>query len=460
MAETAEPRTIPQNLEAEQALLGALLVYNDGVSMIRDIVRPEDFYIPVHGRIFEAIAVHNDRGLSSTPVNLMNYFRSENVLVDVGGIKYLARLAASAVTITAIKDYATEIADCAMRRKILAYCDDLASEASAWQPNRNAQSVMADAQNRLFAIYSGTNHGGPVSLKAAVADAIEAANRAYRDGTPPGVKTGLCDVDRIIGALYCGDLVVVAGRPSMGKTAFATTIAGNAARDDKRVLVFSLEMDSRSIAQRELSRVTAIPVSRLRSGDLTQSDFDRIVAAAGKIDSLPLVIDDSAALTPEVIRSRAKIEHKRGGGIDMVIVDYLQLIRTAGTRRSDTRTLEIGQITGALKALALELSVPVVLLSQLSRAVESRDNKVPGLADLRDSGTIEQDADVVMFLYHEEYYLRQREPSDPERMERHQQAIDACAGKAKVIVAKQRNGPTGNIGLLFDPNRVAFADVP
>jgi replicative DNA helicase len=474
-------RSPPANVEAEQALLGAILVNNAAFHRVAEFLQPEHFAEAVHGRIFEAIAKLIERGQIANPVTLKTLFDQDGALAEIGGAAYLVRLAAAVVTIINTEDYGRTIHDLHLRRQLIAIGEDVVNDAFSYDLDREAPQQIEEAERKLFELATvGSTEGGFREFGAALKDAIGQAESAYkRAGRTTGVSTGYIDLDKLLGGLHPSDLVVIAGRPSMGKTAIATNIGFNAARafqarrtadgrieaeDGARIGFFSLEMSSEQLATRILSEESRVPSNDIRKGEVSKDDLYRFIEASQRLSSVPFHIDDTPGLSIAGLRTRAR-RLKRTHGLDLVIVDYLQLIRGSGSGRQDNRVQEISEITRGLKTLAKELEVPVVALSQLSRAVEAREDKRPMLSDLRESGSIEQDADVVMFVFREEYYLSRSEPiRRPEeteekyndRYERWRNRLEEKSGTAELIVAKQRHGPIGSVTLRFDHATTRF----
>ncbi len=471
-------RTLPHNLEAEQGLLGMLLIDNKNLERVNDIIKPDFFSHPTHGRIYEAITRMVDKGLEAKATTLKDYFEKDEGLAAVGGTRYLVELATEVPLLNDVKDYAKTIFDRHLRREIIRFNQDVANLAFNYSIDQDADAVLAEAENRLFKLAEtgSTNQGGFVTLRDSVKVALEYAEKAYKsDSHVTGITSGLVDLDQKLGGLHNSDLLILAARPSMGKTSLAVNIAFNAAKayaDNKpggaRVGFFSLEMSSDQLATRILSEQANISGDALRKGDIKQSDFTNLVQASQVLSRIPLYIDDTPALTIGQLRTRAR-RLKRQHGLELLIIDYLQLLQGSGTRQSEgNRVLEISEITRGLKAIAKELQIPVIALSQLSRAVEQREDKRPQLSDLRESGSIEQDSDVVMFIYRREYYLSreqpERKPSEDDgkfndRYQQWQRDLEECANTADVIIAKQRHGPIGTVSLFFDSNITRFGDL-
>ena len=460
-------RQPPHNLEAEQALLGAILVNNEAANRVSDFLRDEHFYVPVHQRIFSAAAKLIERGQIANPVTLKQYFELDDSLADVGGAQYLARLAGAATTIINVDHYARDIFDLSTRRGLIEIGEDMVNDAFDADIDVDAAQQIEEAEQRLFNLAeSGQRDKGFVDFGNALSQAIEMAETAFRrDSTLTGVSTGLMDLDSKLGGLHNSDLVILAGRPAMGKSALATNIAFNAAKlnlqdskDGAVVALFSLEMSAEQLATRILAEQTEISSEKIRRGDIGGDEFASVVKIGQQLSQIQLFIDDTPALSISALRTRAR-RLKRTKGLGMVVVDYLQLLRP-GSRQADNRVQEISEITQGLKALAKELDVPVLALSQLSRQVEQREDKRPQLADLRESGSIEQDADVVMFIFREDYYHERKEPEPdtPEHAEWLEKA-ERIHGVAEVIVGKQRHGPTGTVRLMFQREFTRFRNL-
>jgi len=476
-------RSPPANLEAEQALLGALLANNKAFERVSDFLEPEHFADPVHGAIFRAIRVRCERNQIADPVTLRGELEHSGVLNDVGGIAYLAQLLSAMVGIINAGDYGRAIHDAWIRRQLIDVGEVMVNNAFAPTAELDGSAQIELAEQELFNLATkGGSEKGLISLDMALVQAIEMAAAAHKNqGAVSGLDTGLRDLNKKMGGLHPSDLVILAGRPGMGKTALATKIAFGAAKAllanarldnpnalaKKSVAVFSLEMSAAQLAIRLLAEEARVSGDKIRRGEITQKDFDQFVRVTRELAQLPLEIDDTPALTLSALRTRCR-RLQRTRGLGLIVVDYLQLMRPAVGTKPESRVLEISQITQGLKAIAKELEVPVLALSQLSRAVESREDKRPQLADLRESGTIEQDADVVMFVYRDEYYMQQKEPkivafdNDQKFHDAHQKwqnDMSAVYNKAELILAKQRHGPTGKIDLFFEGEFTRFADL-
>jgi len=475
-------RTPPYNTEAEQALLGALLINNAAHPRVSEFLQPEHFGNAVHARIYAAMGKLIGRGQVANPVTLKNLFDQDGALTEIGGAQYLARLAGAAVTIINAEDYGRAIHDLYLRRQLIALGEDVVNDAFRHDLDDRATEQIERAEKKLFDLATaGQAEGGFRDFAGALTSAITIAESAFKkSGKIVGVATGFVDLDKKLGGLHPSDLVILAGRPSMGKTALATNIAFNAARaykplrlpdgrlgaeDGAVVGFFSLEMSAEQLATRILAEESGVSSDRIRRGDVSHEDFDRFVQASQELQALKLFIDDTPALSVPALRTRAR-RLMRQQGLGLIVVDYLQLLRPSVQVRSlENRVQEISDITRGLKALAKELDVPVLALSQLSRAVEQREDKRPMLADLRESGSIEQDADVVMFIFREEYYLSRGQPlrradeTDEkynDRYERWQNRFNEVYGLGEVIIAKQRHGPIGTIKLHFDAETTKF----
>ena len=474
-AEAVAERSLPHNLEMEQALLGAILVNNDAASRVSDFLAPEHFFEPLHGRIYEACSTLIERGQIASPVTVKTFFERDEALKAVGGAQYLARLTVAAVTVLHAADYGRALYDLALRRELIALGEEMSVKAAAPKADESATDQIEAAEASLFRLAeAGQNEGGFRSFQSSITAAVQNIEAAYkRDSRLTGVGTGLDSLDERLGGLHRSDLLILAGRPSMGKTALATNIAFNAARrwkedkddgkaqresDGAGVAFFSLEMSAEQLATRMLAEAAEVPSEKLRRGSLNEHEFRKLARAAQRIAEIDFFIDDTPALSIAALRTRAR-RLKRQHGIGLVVVDYLQLVRPSATR-SDNRVQEVSEITQGLKALAKDLDVPVLALSQLSRTVEQREDKRPQLSDLRESGSIEQDADVVMFVFREEYYLERSEPQpDTEKHREWQAKCERAMGVAEVIIGKQRHGPTGTARLHFNKETTKFGNL-
>ncbi|HVI89763.1 MAG TPA: replicative DNA helicase [Dongiaceae bacterium] len=464
------PRIPPHNTEAEQALLGAILANNQVYDKVNEFLRPEHFADALHGRIYDAIGKLIQRGQIANPVTLKNLFDQDGALAEIGGAQYLVQLAQSVVSIINAEDYGRAIFDLYLRRQLIGMGTEIVNDAYIHDPEVTAVNQIESAEMRLFNLAeSGQTEGGPRRFDSVVKTALEMAEVAFkRDSHLTGVPTKLDDLDKKLGGLQPSDLIILAGRPSMGKTSLATNMGFNATKEAKSdasgdtfsVAFFSMEMSAEQLAHRIMADVSGISSDRIRRGEISDDEFPRIVEAAQFMASKKFFIDDTPALTVPALRTRAR-RLKRQHGLDLIIIDYLQLMRSASAKGGENRVQEISEITRGLKAIAKELMVPVVALSQLSRAVENREDKRPQLADLRESGSIEQDADVVMFVFREEYYHERKKPGDHEtdKLQQWMQEAERLHNKAELILAKQRHGPIGTVMLHFEGTVTRFSNL-
>ena len=463
-------REAPHNMEAEQALLGAILTNNDALNHVGTQLQPHDFYAELHQRIYHAILQFNDKGLIANPVTLKHHFAGGDAIED----QYLARLVAAATSIINVHEYAKLIHDHALKRRLIGVGEEVVNRAFAVPAEHNGTQQIEMAEQQLFNLaVEGDAEGGFQPIRTSLAAALESTERAYqRSGEVVGLDTGFTDMNKKLGGLHNSDLIILAGRPSMGKTALATSLAFNVAKKmheadeetmkagekPRSVGFFSLEMSAEQLATRILASDTSIASHKLTRGDLTQDEFSQLVDANQRLNRVPFHIDDTPALSIAALRSRAR-RLKRVHNVALIVVDYLQLVRANTTGGNVNRVQEISEITQGLKAIAKELNIPVIALSQLSRAVEQRDDKRPQLADLRESGSIEQDADQVMFVYREEYYLARKEPRpDTEDHTQWMALMEKAHGLAELIVAKNRQGPITTIEMQFQGELTRFSD--
>ncbi|HQT45624.1 MAG: replicative DNA helicase [Acidocella sp. 20-63-7] len=476
-------RLPPSNVQAEQALLGALLANNKAYERVSEFLTAEHFANPVHGRIFEAIRRRCEAGQIADPVTLRGEFEHTGVLAEVGGTAYLAQLLSAMVGIINAGDYGRVVRDAWLRRQLIDIGETVVNRAFGAEPELDGASQIEAAEQTLFNLATaGGSEGKGLTFRQALTEAIDIASKAFQNqGSVSGLDTGLRDLNKRTGGMHPSDLIILAGRPGMGKTALVTKIAfgagkallANARIDNPNamakqcVAIFSLEMSADQLATRLLAEEARVSADKIRRGEISSRDFDNFVKVSREIADIPLIIDDTPAITLSALRTRCR-RLQRTNGLGLVIVDYLQLMRPAAGTRPESRVLEISQITQGLKAIAKELAVPVIALSQLSRSVESRDDKRPQLSDLRESGSIEQDADMVMFIYRDEYYLQQKEPKIVafEREDKYHEAMEKWKAdmqtvyqKAELILAKQRHGPTGKIDLFFEGEFTRFADL-
>jgi len=469
-------RSAPHNIEAEQSLLGAILVNNDAFYRVSDFLEAKHFFEPIHQAVYETSGSLIRMGKVATPVTLKTFLPADT---DIGGMtvgQYLARLAAEATTIINAQDYGRTIYELALRRDLIRIGEDMVNVAFDAPVDFAPRAQIEDAERRLYELAeSGRYDGGFQRFAQAMKVALDMAANAYqRDGRLSGIATGLRDLDSKMGGLQRSDLVIVAGRPGMGKTALATNIAYNIAKAHRAevqadgtmksvnggiVGFFSCEMSAEQLATRILSEQTGIASSQIRRGGINQDEFDKIRDYTIQLEQLPLYVDETGGLSISQLTARAR-RLKRQKGLDLLVVDYIQLLQGSGKRGNDNRVQEVTEITTSLKALAKELNIPVIALSQLSRQVENRDDKRPQLADLRESGSIEQDADVVIFVYREEYYLKNKQPREgtPE-FAAWQNEMEQAHGRAEVILGKQRHGPTGTVELAFEGEYTRFSDL-
>jgi replicative DNA helicase len=442
---------------------------------VSDFLEPGHFFEPVHRLIFDVTGQIIRSNKVATPVTIKSHLPADLAIGDINLAQYLARLAAEATTVINAEDYGRTIYDLALRRSLILIGEDMTNLAYSAPADQTPLDQIEEAERRLYELAErGHYEGGFQPFETALVTAIDMASNAYkRDGHLSGLATGLSDLDRLMGGLQASDLVILAGRPGMGKTALATNIAFNIARQWRGevqadgamktvnggiVGFFSLEMSSEQLATRIVAEQTGVPSSDIRRGRINEHQFGQIVAAAREMSRVPLYVDQTGGLTIGQLAARAR-RLKRQRGLDLLIVDYIQLLQ-GSTRGSDNRVQEVTEITNNLKALAKDLNVPILALSQLSRQVESRDDKRPQLADLRESGSIEQDADVVLFVFREEYYLKNKEPK-PGTIEYHQwqDEMSNVHGIAEVIIGKQRHGPTGSVRLYFEDSLTRFTNL-
>lgn len=458
------------NIEAEQALLGALIFDNSLIENVPDTFQFYHFSIELHQRIYGTINKIRDAGSIADPITLTSQLNSDKGFNEAGGQKYLVDLVDAVISLSGVSDYAKIISDLYLRRKIVEIGDQTVDRAKNIEKFNDARDVIEFTEKELYELASGTsNEGRMVSFRDALAESIEVAAEAFKkDNKIVGVTSGFHMIDRCLGGLQNSDLIILAGRPSMGKTAFATGIAFNAAKAKLEnidggagVVFFSLEMSAEQLATRILAVESGIASDSIRRGEIPRDSFDKFITINKELDKLDLFIDDTPNLTVSQIRNRTR-KLKRQRDIGLVVIDYLQLISPGNSRgRPENRVQEISEITRALKGLAKEMNVPVLALSQLSRAVEQRDDKKPQLSDLRESGSIEQDADVVIFVFREEYYKERKEPSksDKDNHAKWQAEMESVRNRAEIIVAKQRHGPIGNVELFFDGRLTKFGNL-
>ncbi|MEC8074273.1 MAG: replicative DNA helicase [Pseudomonadota bacterium] len=455
----------PKNIEAEQTIIGSLLANNEIFDEITDQIDENYFFDPIHQKIYKIISNLISKGLLANPVTIKNFFNSKEELVEIGGIDYLIKLTKVSTTKNQIKFYSQLLSDLYIRRQLINISEETLEESKNKDLEISGTNILENTERKLFDIAErGEFQRSFVTFKDALKETIDMATAAYKnDQGIVGVPSGLTDLDDRLGGLHKQDLIIIAGRPSMGKTALATNIAFNASLNIKKnnlktsVAFFSLEMSSEQLSTRILAEQSRIKSNDIRRGKINQDDFERFIEASKNLEMLPLHIDDTPAITISALSNRAR-RLKRKEGLDLLVIDYIQLMKSSGYR-NEGRVLEIAEITQGLKALAKELDVPILALSQLSRQVEQREDKKPQLSDLRESGSIEQDADVVMFVFREQYYLEKQEPKagTAEHVE-WQEKMSQIHNEAEIIIGKQRHGPTGVIKLEFESAFTKFKD--
>ena len=459
-------KQMPCNIEAEQALIGSILVSNDIYDEVTAIIDSKKFFDPIHTKIYETIEKLIAKGLLANPITLKNFFENNEGLKELGGHEYLIKITRFSTSIKQAIDYANIIQEMHVRRELIKISESVLNEASTNNQITTGEEIIQNAEKSLFDLAErGHFNRSFLKFESALKQTIEMARSAYQNEEGiVGVPTGLTDLDTRLGGLHKQDLVIIAGRPSMGKTALATNIAFHAAKNIEKkgakstVAFFSLEMSSEQLATRILSEQSKIRSNDIRRGKVSEKEFEQFIETSKNIFELPLYIDETPAITISAISNRSR-RIKRLFGLELIVVDYIQLMKSIG-KKEFNRVQEISEITQGLKALAKELNVPVLALSQLSRQVEQRDNKKPQLSDLRESGSIEQDADVVMFVYREAYYLENKEPTlgSIEHAE-WQQKMDEVSRLAEIIIGKQRHGPTGNVKVEFEGMYTKFKDL-
>ena len=478
--EKIDTSNLPKNIEAEQALIGAILANNKAFEKVSEFLKPQHFADAVHARIFEVMSTLMKRGHTADVITLKNYFEQEGILNDVGGVNYLVKLADSASVMTNVEYYGQFVYDKFLRRELINTGSEIINNAFKESADLSANEQIEMAEQQLFNLADqGETQGGFIDFSKALTSSLGYIEQAFpKEGQISGLPTGLERLDYKTGGLNNSDLIIIAGRPAMGKTALATNMAYNVAEymsraknmdpHDKGVAFFSLEMSADQLASRILSTVTQTPGNKMRTGELDNAQFTRIAAAVRELESIPLYIDDTPGVTINTIRSRAR-RLKRTKGLGLIVIDYIQLITGSSNKKSEgNRVQELSEISRGLKIMAKELKVPVIALSQLNRGVESRDDKRPLMSDLRESGSIEQDADIVMFVYRENYYLKNEEPKQKanETPEKFQQRIEEWKKRdkettnlAEVIIGKQRHGPTGTVQLFWNGDFAQFGNL-
>ena len=461
-----QQKQMPCNIEAEQAVIGSILTSNDTYDEISTIVDSQKFFDPIHAKIFDTIEKLISKGLLANPITLKNYFENNEGLKQLGGQEYLIKITKFSTSPKQAVDYANIIHEMHVRRELIKISENLLNDSSNKDTVLSGEKIIEGAEKSLFDLAErGHFNRSFLKFENALKQTIEMATNAYQNEEGiVGVPTGLTDLDARLGGLHKSDLVIIAGRPSMGKTALATNIAFHAAKNIQKknlkssVAFFSLEMSSEQLSTRILSEQSKIRSNDIRRGKVAEKEFEQFIETSKNISDLPLYIDETPAITIAAMSNRAR-RIKRLFGLDLIVVDYIQLMKS-GSFRNDGRVQEISEITQGLKALAKQLDVPVLALSQLSRQVEQRDDKKPQLSDLRESGSIEQDADVVMFVYREAYYLERKEPTlnSMEHAE-WQQKMDEVSRLAEIMIGKQRHGPTGNVKVEFEAMYTRFKDL-
>ena len=478
--EKLDATRLPKNIEAEQALIGAILANNKAFEKVSEFLKAAHFADSTHQKIFDVMSKLITKGHVADVITLKNYFEQEGTLNEVGGFPYLVKLAESASPLTNVEYYAQFIYDKYLRRELIATGFEIANNAAKEDLDSDASEQIENAEKRLFDLANqGESSTGFIEFSTALTDSVKRIESAYqKDGKISGLPTGLDALDAITGGLNDSDLIIIAGRPAMGKTALATNIAYNVAdflahdkntpAKNKGVAFFSLEMSADQLASRILSTVTQTNGHKMRTGELETAEFTRIAAAVRELEQIPLYIDDTPGLNINTIRTRAR-RLKRNKGLGLIVIDYIQLINGTGSKRSEgNRVQELSEISRGLKILAKELQVPVIALSQLNRGVESRDDKRPLMSDLRESGSIEQDADIVMFVFRENYYIKNEEPKPkagelPEHLQKRlddwKARLAATQNIAEVIIGKQRHGPTGTVQLFWNGDYAQFGNL-
>ena len=465
---------MPQNIEAEQSLIGSVLFDNKVLEDLPTNFATRHFFDPLHATIFDACIFLIDNGRLADPLTLKSYLKQDDLQRDIDIEKYLSELREGVVSLSKAKFYAEEIRNCYVRRSLIRIGDELINKSVNPTLDVTPDQEISNTEEQLYNLAEKDQiNSGPLDFKSVLASATNQINEAYnRKGKLSGIDTGFSGLNRQLGGLNKSDLLVLAGRPAMGKTALATNIGFNAAKSsilekNETILIFSLEMSAEQLAQRILAEQSTIDSHKLRSGDLNETEFSKLVSTQNDILDLPFFIDDTPAISVGQIASRAR-RLKRTHGLSLIIIDYIQLIQGSKASEAQGRVQEVSNITRGLKSLAKELNVPILALSQLSRAVEQREDKRPILADLRESGSIEQDADVVMFVYREEYYLDKSEPTQRdnenqesfnERFLKWQDRRNMAEGKAEIIISKQRHGPTGIVQVQFEAKFTRFMDL-
>jgi len=460
-------KQLPCNIEAEQAVIASILVSNDIYDEISPILDAQKFFDPIHVKLYETIDTLISKGLLANPITLKNYFENNEGLKELGGQEYLIKITKFSTSVKQAIDYANIVQEMHLRRELIKISQSILDESSTNRDlGTSGEIIIQNAEKSLFDLAErGHFNQSFMKFDSALKQTIEMAKSAYQNEEGlVGVPTGLTDLDSRLGGLHKQDLVIIAGRPSMGKTALATNIAFHAAKNIEKkgskstIAFFSLEMSSEQLSTRILSEQSRIRSNDIRRGKVSEKEFEQFIETSKNIFELPLYIDETPAITIAAISNRSR-RIKRLFGLELIVVDYIQLMRSS-SKKEYNRVQEISEITQGLKALAKELNVPVLALSQLSRAVEQRDDKKPQLADLRESGSIEQDADVVMFVFRQAYYLQNKEPTvgSIEHAE-WQTKMNEISHLAEIMISKQRHGPTGNVKVEFEAMYTKFKDL-
>ncbi|WP_409360904.1 replicative DNA helicase [Bartonella heixiaziensis] len=464
-------RQLPHNIEAEQALLGAIIINNDALDSVSDFLKAEHFFEPLHQRLFDIISKIIQNGKVADPITIKPFVDNDEKIADITVYNYVVRLATEAVTIINTKDYGSVIYDLFIRRSLINLGTQVVNRAYDASVELTTSQQIETVENQLFELAEKGKYGGGFeNFNTAITKALNMASAAKkRSSRLSGIATHIKTLDEKMGGLQASDLIILAGRPAMGKTSLATNIAFNIANACKRdnsqaneggiVGFFSLEMSSEQLATRIISEQIKVSSSDMRRGNISEEQFAKIIHAMRSLQTIPLYIDQTGGVSIAQLSARAR-RLKRQHGLDVLIIDYIQLMTSGSKRSLENRVQEITAITTGLKALAKELNIPIIALSQLSRQAENRTDKRPQLSDLRESGSIEQDADIVLFVYREEYYLKNEEPKEgTAEYSKWQEAMEQAKGKAEVIIAKQRHGPTGIVPLAFQSDFTRFSDL-
>nr|WP_041581402.1 replicative DNA helicase [Bartonella grahamii] len=464
-------RQLPHNIEAEQALLGAIIINNNALDRVSDFLKAEHFFEPLHQKLFDIISKIIQNGKVADPITIKPFVDNDEKIADITVYNYVVRLATEAVTIINTKDYGSVIYDLFIRRSLINLGTQVVNRAYDASVELTTSQQIETVENQLFELAEKGKYGGGFeNFNTAITKALNMASAAKkRSSRLSGIATHIKILDEKMGGLQASDLIILAGRPAMGKTSLATNIAFNIANACKRdnsqvneggiVGFFSLEMSSEQLATRIISEQIKVSSSDMRRGNISEEQFAKIIHAMRSLQTIPLYIDQTGGVSLAQLSARAR-RLKRQHGLDVLIIDYIQLMTSGSKRSLENRVQEITAITTGLKALAKELNIPIIALSQLSRQVENRTDKRPQLSDLRESGSIEQDADIVLFVYREEYYLKNEEPKEgTAEYSKWQEAMEQAKGKAEVIIAKQRHGPTGIVPLAFQSDFTRFSDL-